>query len=85
MFQIDLDEDGQNEYLLLMLHKFGIGNSQFYYLTEDGWQAGNVFHAGWNRGEGVPDLIREGEIELVDPRFKHLEIGGVLLKPFTTE
>ena len=85
MFKIDLDDDGQSEYLLLMLHKYGIGNSQFFHLTEKGWQAGNVLHAGRNYNDAVPDLIREGEIELVEPRFKHLEIGGVLLKPFTRE
>jgi hypothetical protein len=85
MFQIDLDDDGQNEYLLLMLHKYGIGNSQFYHLTENGWQAGNVIHAAWNHDDAVPDLIRKGEIELVDPHFKHLEVGGVLLKPFTRQ
>jgi hypothetical protein len=85
MFQIDLDDDGQSEYLLLMLHDYGIRNSQFYHLTEKGWQAGNVFHAGWNYDDAAADLIRKGEIKLVDPRFKHLEVGGVLLKPFTSE
>ena len=85
MFQIDLDDDGQSEYLLLMLHDYGVRRSQFYYLTEKGWQAGSVLHAGRNYDDAVPDLIRKGEIELVDPRFKHLEIGGVLLKPFTRE
>ena len=86
MFQIDLDDDGQSEYLLFLLHDYGITVAQFYHLTEKGWQAGNLHHTAWNRsGDAVPDLIKNGEIELVDPRFKHIEIGGVLLKPITND
>ena len=84
MFQVDLDDDGQSEYLLLLLNEFGIGYAKFYYLTEKGWLAGNLQQTQWGYGYEVSSgAIKNGDIELVDPRFKHLEIGGVLLLPVT--
>lgn len=86
MFQLDLDDDGQNEYLLFLLSEHGIAGSQFYYLTEKGWAVGNFQHGQWiYGGEELRDAIMNGEITLVDPRFKHLEIGGVLLQPVTND
>jgi len=86
IIQLDLNDDGQNEYLLFLLQEYGIGNSQFYHLTKKGWRAGILPHPGWTRGgEAVKDLLMKGEIEIVDPRFRHLEIGGVLLQPTTNE
>ncbi len=82
MFQVDLDADGQNEYLLFQLQDFGIAYSQFYYLTEEGWKDGLLNHPGWRYGgDDVHDMIKNGEIAIVDPRFKHLKIGNVLLQP----
>lgn len=86
MFQLDLDDDGQNEYLLLFLSENGITHSRFYYLTEKGWRDGSLQFARWKYGSGVArDAIKNGEIELIDPRFKDLEIGGVLLQPGTND
>ena len=82
MFQVDLDDDGQNEYLLFFLQDHGIGYSKFYYLTDDGWKDGILNHPGWNYGgDEVHDMIKTGDIVIVDARFKHLEIGGVQLQP----
>ena len=86
MVRVDLDADGQYEYLLLVVHEYGLGFTQFYHLTDRGWNAGGVGHAAWNRKSGeVRDLIKNGDVELVDPRYKHVEIGGVRLKPVTNE
>ena len=86
MVEVDLDGDGQSEYLLLVLQEYGIGFSQFYYLTDKGWKSGHLGHAAWTHEAGeVKRLIKEGDIALVDPPYKHVEIGGVRLKPVTNE
>ncbi len=82
MFQVDLDDDGQSEYLLLELAEYGIMHSKFYYLTEKGWQIGNFYQGQWlHFSEEARDAIKNSEIEVVDPRFKDLKIGDVLLQP----
>jgi hypothetical protein len=82
MIQIDLDADGQNEYLLFGLQDDGIASSQFYYLSDDGWKMGILNLPGWRYGGGaVQKKIRSGDIEVVDPRFRHVEIDGLLMQP----
>ena len=86
MFQVDLDDDGQSEYLLFLLQDYGIAYSKFYYLTDDGWKDGILNHPGWRHaGEEVHEMIKNGDIAIVDPRFKHLEVGDVLLQPSTQD
>ena len=82
MIRADLDADGQNEYLLFLLRNYGIAYSQFYYLTDEGWRDGNLTHAGSNtEGGKVREMLKNGDISIVDPRFKDLKIGDVLLQP----
>jgi hypothetical protein len=82
MFQIDLDSDGQNEYLFFLLQDHGIAYSQFYYLTDEGWTMGILNHPGGRyRDKEVREMITKGAIQIVDPRFKHLRIGDVQLQP----
>ncbi len=82
MFQIDLDSDGQNEYLFFLLQDHGIAYSQFYYLTDEGWTMGILNHPGYRyRDKEVREMITKGAIQIVDPRFKHLRIGDVQLQP----
>lgn len=82
MLRLDLDGDGQYEYLLFHLQDHGIGAAQFYYQAGDGWRDGVLNHPAWRyRGEKVHEMIKNGEIEIVDPRFKHLQIGDVLVQP----
>ena len=79
---MDLDDDGQNEYVLLFLSEIGIMPSQFYYLTEKGWLIGYFQRGRWLYGsEDARDAIKNGEIKVVDPRFRNLKIGDVLLQP----
>ncbi len=86
MVQVDLDADGQSEYLLFMLQDFGIAYSQFYYLTDEGWKDGLLSHPGWRYGgDEVHEMIKNGDIAIVDPRFKHLQIGDVLLQPMRND
>jgi hypothetical protein len=85
MIKFDLDSDGQNEYLLFVLHEFGVSFSQFYYLEDDGWKGGALNHPGWRYGdETVLEMVKSGDIEIVEPRFKHLKIGEMLVQPSTS-
>jgi hypothetical protein len=78
----DLDGDGQDEYLLLSVHDYGIGFSRFYYLTDNGWQSGQLQNTAWQGDrDGIRALIESGEIGVVEPRFKNLDVGGVVLRP----
>jgi len=82
MIRADLDEDGQDEYLLLSVHDHGIGFTQFFYLTDAGWQSGQLHHTAWQRNsDETQALIESGEITLVEPRFKDIDIGGIVLRP----
>jgi len=85
MIQLDLDADNQSEYLLFNLQGNRIARSQLFYLTDDGWKNGFLSNPGWRYGgEATKDKIMEGKIEIVDPRFRHVEIGGVLMQPATS-
>jgi len=82
MFEVDLNADGQNEYLLFRLQEFGIGYSQFYYLTNDGWKDGLLNFPGWRYGGAeVHDMIKNGDIAIVDPIFKDMKIGDLHVQP----
>ena len=79
---MDLDDDGQSEYLLFLLSENGAKITQFYYLTEKGWMIGNFYQGQWlHLSEEARDAIKNSEIEVVDPRFKDLKIGDTLLQP----
>jgi hypothetical protein len=82
MIRADLDEDGQDEYLLISLLDHGLGATQFYYLTEGGWQSGQLQPTTWQRDrEAIKQQVEGGEIATIEPRFKDIDIGGVVLKP----
>ncbi len=81
LFQLDLDDDGQNEYLLLATGQYGISISQFYYLDGERWRSSYLQSASTSRSEDVLEQLRNGEIKLLEPRFKDVDIGGIRLKP----
>ena len=82
MIRADLDDDGQDEYVLVSLYDYGVGQTQFYYLTDSGWQSGHLQHIGNQQGrDTTQELIETGEITVVDPRFKDIDIGGIVLRP----
>ncbi|WP_417777415.1 DUF4153 domain-containing protein [Stutzerimonas xanthomarina] len=86
LFAADLDRDGQSEVLLLR------GEPKVVPVM------GRVAAGGWRwlgqlrvTGGALPDsaalgeLLERGEFELVAPRFKAIEIGGVRLEPAIDE
>ena len=82
LIQIDLDGDGDFEYLRISTHDYGLGYAQFYYQTEEGWQAGGLQYSQRNQdNDAFRDQLSDGEIELVEPRFKHVRIGNISFKP----
>jgi hypothetical protein len=81
LFQLDLDEDGQNEYLLVATRQYGISISQLYYLDGTRWRSSYLQMAGANDIDDVAERLKNGEIKLVEPRFKDVNIGGIELRP----
>ena len=86
LIRADLNEDGQHEYLLLTLYDDGVGFTQFYYQTDSGWQSGQLYNsAGPYSREGTRDRIENGDIAALEPRFKDIDIGGIVLRPLPKE
>jgi len=85
IFQADLDDDGQFEYMLLVLDGHRFLRSQFYYRDDDGWWQQGQLHHAWNYGSDLQDRLIDGDIELVAPRFRNLEVGGVSLQPLPND
>jgi hypothetical protein len=81
LFQIDLDEDGQHEYLLVSPNKYGLGVSQFYYLDGDAWRSSYLQMAGATGIDDVAERLKNGEIKVVEPRFNNVDVGGIELRP----
>jgi hypothetical protein len=82
MIRADLDEDGESEYLLLSLHDYGLGVTQFYYLGDNGWQSGQLQQNVLQHSrEATEEKIFNGEVKTVEPRFKDLDIGGIVFRP----
>ena len=78
LLRADLDEDGLDEYVLLRTNYA----STFYYLEDSEWKTGIV---RLNSQSIQNDSFVEGEIRIVEPRFKNLEIDGSLLQLSVTE
>jgi hypothetical protein len=86
LIRADLDDDGQNEYLLLSVYEYGVGMSQFYYLTDAGWQSGQLQYAAWRQPRvDMRELIESGEVTVVEPRFRDVRIGDIVLRPLPNE
>jgi hypothetical protein len=85
ILRADLDEDGEFEYILMLLRENGAVSSAFYYRTDAGWQQGQLQHVWAYRGDDLRERIINGEIELVKPRFKSLQVGGITLRALPIE
>lgn len=82
LIQIDLDGDGDFEYVRVSTHEHGLRNTQFYFWTDEGWQAGGLRYSVQNQDyDALWDQLNDKKIELVEPRFKYIKIGNIWLKP----
>ncbi|MEM9396316.1 MAG: DUF4153 domain-containing protein [Pseudomonadota bacterium] len=80
----DLDSDGVDEYVLVLLWPTNLGAATaiLYYQEDDTWRPLNL--SVQNPATNVPLLtLMEGEVTLIDQRFKDLDIGGVRLSVTT--
>jgi len=84
LFQIDLDGDGEFEYLRVSTHRWGLGYAQFYYQTDNGWKAGGLHSVRDQDSDALRDQLSQGNIELVEPRFKHVKIGDITFQPIAS-
>jgi len=85
LFQIDLDGDGEFEYLRMSAHRLGLGYAQFYYQTDHGWKAGGLQYSMPEQyRDALQDQLSNGQVELVEPRFKHVKIGDITFQPIAS-
>jgi len=81
VMRVDLDSDGAEEYVLLMVGESRPSFAQFYYREDNRWRAGHLnerFEAGQPFD---PEQILQGDMNLTAPRYRNLSIGGVELQP----
>ncbi len=76
LIETDADEDGEAEYLMLGFFDDHLGMSVLFYQTDEGWRSSDAHPLTG----GMYEDILEGEISLVNPRFKQLEVGGVTFR-----
>ncbi|MEO0437566.1 MAG: DUF4153 domain-containing protein [Pseudomonadota bacterium] len=76
----DLDSDGVDEYVLVLLWPANLGavSAILYYQDGDAWRPLNLSVQNPATKATLLTLM-EGEITLIDQRFKDLDIGGVRL------
>jgi hypothetical protein len=83
--RVDLDDDGNDEYALLPLHKSVIGTARLFYQQDGQWQSSYLsFNRNSVDGE-TRDSILDGEIRIVEPSLKDLSIGGIEFRPHLTD
>ncbi|HNP37822.1 MAG TPA: DUF4153 domain-containing protein [Woeseiaceae bacterium] len=86
LIQADLNEDGQDEYALILLAGTHISTAKIYYKGVAGWTStwANVSdpNAYKQRDAGV---IRDGRISLEQAQFKNLRIGDVVIRAMDSD
>ncbi|MEO1203095.1 MAG: DUF4153 domain-containing protein [Pseudomonadota bacterium] len=79
--RVDMDEDGADEYLLLVLDGGNIRFSQFFYRTDAGWQSRHLNHNHHLRRDDLLELLSNEDIVLTSNRYKNVSIGDLELRP----
>ncbi len=85
LIQADLDEDGNYEYVLLIVGDYGIQTAHVYYRSNDRWQTGYFNHQFHSTDDDTLENIQEGEIGVADPRYRNLTIGDLVLQPMNID
>ena len=83
LVRTDLDEDGSDEYVLLLLSTntpTALTNALLFYRDGGGWRSSYFYHS-YRGTETLREQVLTGEIALRAPRYKNLEIGGIELRP----
>lgn len=78
LIQVDLDEDGIDEYVLTSVQNDSFFQAQLFYRHNDAWKTS---HMNLASGANAKDVL-DGEISLVPPRFKNLRIGDTTLNVY---
>ena len=83
LVRTDLDEDGAEEYVLLLMttgSSGGIVNAQLFHRDDGGWNSSYLYHS-YNRSDDFREQLLDGEITLRAPKYKNIDIGGIVLRP----
>lgn len=81
ILKIDMNGDGQDEYVVLTTTGTYISGSQYYWVEEGQWQQGTLGFSANNPSDDIFNILKDEQIELVDPPFKSLKIGDIVLRP----
>ena len=79
LFQVDLNQDGNFEYVLAGEFERGLGfRAAGFLMQEDAWRQINLMPR--SPAENPLTDLREGEVTLPDPPFQDLKIGNTILQ-----
>lgn len=82
LIETDLNGDKQAEYVLLGLHAGGGMQAMFFQKRANVWYLKNLQQSNHIGSSAInEDSIKNGEIRLVDPEYKHLVIGNLKFIP----
>lgn len=83
LIRIDLDEDGRDEYALIVLYRadasgtYGYSSATVYFRQGDQWVAATA--SLWDEAQNAAG-IKSGDLALEQPRFGNLRIGDAVLE-----
>ncbi len=80
ILHVDLNNDEQLEYLVLPIHAYFYGG-QYFWLDENGIWQGGYLQGEQGTLENATEALENGVIELIDPKFKSIKIGELILHP----
>ncbi|HZW59265.1 MAG TPA: hypothetical protein VFE85_03130, partial [Woeseiaceae bacterium] len=81
LLRVDLDEDGNDEYVMAHIDGSAVTSAWLYYRDDAAWRSSSMFVRS-GAGDSRPsknDLLR-GDISLQQPRFSDLVIGDAVLR-----
>jgi len=86
LIQTDLDDDGEFEYMLVLLADESIVGTSFFYQEDGNWLSLAVSQS-WSGPalQNGAESMRTGAISKSSPRFKDLRVGDQVLRPVDTQ
>ncbi len=86
MVRVDLNDDGDFEYVLLAKYNYHNDHNEFVdavliFRNEGTWSTMSLFASqDIPKGADLNDMLRDGEITVAPPRFNNLKLGDILFR-----